>query len=117
MVFLLTTFIAGCGAIIGFWNLFKSILFVFPFLFLLPIGGHYVIMHFDGRKQFFLFALWLGFVSAITAIVGMLLDARTYPVNWFQIIAFAGISWLAVFVWVIFMTPVYSAILRAWKRK
>jgi len=117
IVFLITTFIIGCGGLIGFGNLFKSILFVLPFFILLPIGGHYIIRHFEGQKQFILFALWLGFVFAVTSIAGMLIDPRTYPINWLKFFGVAGVSWLGTFLFVLLMTTVYSKLLRTWKTK
>ena len=107
-LFLITTFIIGCGGLIGFGNLFKSVLFVLPFFILLLIGGYYIIKHFQGQKQFVLFALWLGFVFAATAIVGMLIDPRTYPINWLKLFVVAGISWLGTFSFVLLASPVYS---------
>jgi hypothetical protein len=115
-VFLLATFVVGCSGLIGFGNLYKSILFILPFFVLLPTGGYYIIMHFEGRKQFILFGTWIGFVFAVTAIVGMLLDPRTYPVNWLSLFLIAGIIWIGVFAFVILMAPIYSELLRVWKR-
>ena len=116
-VFLLTTLIIGCGGLIGFGNLLRSFLFVLPLLVLFPIGGYYVVMHYEGQKQFILFALWLGFIFAVTSIVGMLIDSRTYPINWLKLFAVAGISWLGTFLFVLAATPLYSKILHPWKIK
>ena len=116
-LFLITTFIIGCGGLMGFGNLFKSVLFVLPFFILLPIGSYYIITHFQGQRQFILFALWLGFVFAVTAIVGMLIDPRTSPINWLKLFAVAGISWLGTFLFVLLVSPVYSKIFHAWKIK
>jgi len=117
IAFLSTTFIVGCGGLIGFGNLFRSILFVLPFFILLPIGGYLILKHFEGQKQFILFALWLGFVFAITSIIGTLIDPRTYPINWLKLFGIAGASWLGTFLFVLLMTPVYSKLIRAWKTK
>jgi len=91
-------------------------LFVLPFFVLLPTGGYYIIMHFEGRKQFILFGVWIGFVFAVTATVGMLLDPRTNPVNCLQLFLITGIIWIGSFLFVILLVPIYSAILRIWKR-
>jgi len=114
---LITTFVIGCGGLVGFGNLFKSILFILPFFILLPIGGYYIIKHFEGQKQFILFALWLGFVFAVTSIVGILIDPRTYPINWLRLFGVAGVSWLGTFLFVLLMTPVYSKLFHALKTK
>ena len=116
-IFLLATFIAGCGGLIGFGNLLKSLLYILPFFLLLPLGGYYVVRHFEGNKQLILFALWLGFVFAVTVLVGMLIDPRTYPFNLLKLFVVAGISWIGIFLFVILITPIYSKILRIWKMK
>ena len=117
IIFLLTTFIVGCGGLIGFGNLIKSVFSVLPFFILLPIGGYYIIMHFEGKKQFTLFALWVGFVFSVTSIVGMLIDPRSYPINWLKLFSIAGISWVGTFLFILLMTPVYSKILHTWRTK
>jgi hypothetical protein len=116
-VFLLATFIIGCGGLIGFGNLFRSVLFVLPFFILFPTGVYYIIMHFEGKKQFTFLALWIGFVFSVTSIVGMLIDPRNYPINWLKLFSIAGVSWVGVFLFILLLTPVYSKILHIWRTK
>ena len=117
VIFLIVAFIIGCGGLIGFRDLLKSILFILPFFILLPIGVYFIIYHTEGQKQFVLFSFWFGFVFALTSIVGMLIDPRTYPINWLQLFAVAGLIWLGTFLFVLLLPPVYSKILHAWKIK
>jgi|GEM_PF-3815135 len=98
--------------LIGFSNLFKSILFLLPFFLLLPVGGYYIIMNFAGRKQFLLFAFWLGFVGFITSMIGMLMDPRAYPLEVGYIFAVSGIIWIIMFVFIVVVTSVYAAFYR-----
>lgn len=108
--------LVGCGMLIGFGNVLKSILFVLPCFLLLPIGGYYVVMNFEGRKQFLIFASWLGFISFVTSVIGMLIEPRTYPLKWGYIFAVAGIVWIVTFVFVVVMTPVYAMFFRFWRK-
>jgi hypothetical protein len=117
ITFLLATFILGCGGLIGFGNLFKSVLLILPFFILLPTGGYYIIMNFEGKKKFTFFALWIGFVFSVTSIVGMLIDSRSYPINLLKLFSIAGISWVGTFLFILFMTPIYSKMLHAWRTK
>ena len=114
-VVVLASIVTGFGMLIGFSNLLKSILFILPFFLLLPVGGYYIIMNFDGRKQFLLFAFWLGFIGFITSLIGMLIDSSAFPLDWGYILTVAGVVWLIIFVFVAFMTPVYSAIYQFWR--
>ena len=117
VIFLIVTFIMGCGGLIGFRNLLKSVLFILPFFILLPIGSYFIIYHTEGQKQFVLFSFWFGFVFALTSIVGILIDPRTHLINWLQLFAVAGLIWLGTFLFVLLLPPVYSKILHAWKIK
>ena len=112
IVFLLV----GCGFLVGFENFYKSILFVLPFLALLPLGGYYILKHFEGRKQFWLFAIWIGFIFAVTTMIGMLLDFKARSHTLVYVISVSGLVWLLTTLFVIVVTPVYSALFRFWKR-
>jgi hypothetical protein len=115
LIVLLTAFI-GCGMSIGLVNLIKFVLFFIPSLTLLPAGYYWILMHYDGRKQFFYMAIWIGFVFSLTSIVGMLIDPRAHSVSWGDILGMAGLIWLGIFTFICIFMPLYIAIFNALKR-
>ena len=115
VVVAIIAFVIGCSYILGFTNFIKSILFVLPALVLLPSGSYYIIMNFDGRKQYFLFVLWVSFTFAVTSFVGMLMSGRLHPIDWSYIFKVSGLIWIITFVLILVMVPLYTAIYRFWK--
>ena len=115
LIALVTAFI-GCGILIGFINLLKFILFFVPSLTLLPAGLYYILMHFDGQKQFFYMAIWTGFVFSLISIVGMLIDPQAHLMSWDYIMGMAGLIWLGTSAFICITVPVYVTIFNALKR-
>src|SRR5687767_1444660 len=118
IIFLIVLVIAfiGCGLLIGFINLLEGILFLVSGLTLLPVGCYYILMHFDGRKQFFYTAIWIGFIFSLTSIVGMLIDPQAHLLSWDYILGMAGLIWLGTFAFICITIPVYVTIFNALKR-
>lgn len=110
-------FVIGCSFLVGFTNLIKSIIFLLPALVLIPLGGYFIIKRFEGRKQYLLFVLWISFTFAVTSVVGMLLDERTYPLDWGYVSLVAGIVWLVSLIFILIGIPIFLAIVRTWKDK
>ena len=117
VVVAITVFVIGCSFLVGFNNLINSILFLLPALVLIPLGGYFIIKRFVGRRQYLLFALWISFTFAVTSVVGMLLDERTYPLDWRYASLVAGIVWLVSLIFILIGIPIYLAIVRTWKDK
>ncbi len=108
-------FITICGLIIGFDKLGITILFFLPFLLLLPTGPYYLLMKTEGKKQYILSVLWMGFVFAVTALVGITVDPKAQLLGWDRKLLVTGAAWVVSSLVIFIGTPVYAAIYRFWR--
>ena len=100
------------GALIGFENLGRLILFMVPGLIGLPLGVYYFTTHFDRKRLRYLLHAWIGFVFSATSFVGMLIDPRGRPINWPYLFVVAGIVWLTVTLVTFLFTPLFMGLSR-----
>lgn len=117
-VILTVVFLTGCGWLIGFGNMLKSILWLFVGIVCLVGGAFFIIARFgqSGRSSFPILAGWYGFSFAILTVLGMLFDPKSASFTWIYFLKIAGIVGLGTFLFIILTTPINMAALRFWRK-
>ena len=101
-------------------NIFSMLLqcgaFVFIPLTTLIIGIWKIVPKVDAKYQYINMSILIGFIFFEGSFIGMLIDPRSLEKNFQETLLISSIIELIVFLFVLIVTPVYSAIMRALKK-
>jgi hypothetical protein len=85
---------------------------------MLVVGTLFIAKRFAERQRLVLVAIaaWYGFIFALLALLGMLLDPRTALLTWINRLSIASLIGVGSFIVILLALPINMLFIRGWRR-